>query len=408
MHKCRACSTLLKQEILDLGKSPPSNAYLMRSKSKEVETYYPLILMLCESCFLLQTIDYNKPEELFDKDYAYLSSTSLTWLKHSSEFTKTSIAKLGLTSNSYVVEIASNDGYLLQYFRDFSIPCLGVEPTSSTAELSRKKGIEVIEDFFNYQLSEKIIKNYKRADLIIANNVYAHVPDIVNFTRGIENLLSDDGVVSIEFPHLLNLILENQFDTVYHEHFSYLSLYTLKFIFEKCSLKILDVEELDTHGGSLRVWGAKKTNPSCESDSVQNILNKELSLGINDKSFYLNLRSRALSTKLNFLSFLIEAKLNGENTVGLGAAAKGNTLINYSGADRDLISVVFDNSSEKQGKVMPASGIPIVALDDCNDYVIDNVVIFPWNIAEELKLAFETAYRGKVNFYTVIPEVHQI
>ena len=408
MKQCRSCGSNLVTEVINLKKSPPSNAYLPKEDKYSPEVFYPLIIMLCETCYLVQTIDFKESKELFDDNYSYLSSTSTSWLAHSKGFVDFVISSEKLNKNSFVVEIASNDGYLLQFFQKKQIPNLGIEPTASTASIAEKKGIMVVKDFFSLSLSCQIINMYKKSDLIIANNVYAHVPDIIDFTKGIQNLLASEGVVSIEFPHIINLIQKNQFDTIYHEHFSYLSLTSVQYIFKKCGLKIINVEEIDTHGGSLRVWGSKLSSKRTPSKDVNKMLKIEADAGIKDRKFYLNLEVEAKKIKIDFLSFLLEAKKKGETTVGYGAAAKGNTLLNFSGVKEDLVSLIFDNSIEKQGKISPGSGIPIVPLSDCNQYKIDNVVIFPWNIKDELKASFKKIYNKPVRYYVVIPELRQI
>lgn len=408
MKKCRACGTELVTEVIDLKKTPPSNAYLSFDSRNSPEVFYPLIIMLCETCYLVQTVDFKRAEELFDKDYAYLSSTSTTWLSHSKNFVDHVIGLEKLNSKSFVVELASNDGYLLQFFQDKKIPNLGVEPTASTASIAKRKGINVIQDFFSFALSKHIVSTHRKANLIVANNVYAHVPDIIDFTLGISQLLTSEGVVSIEFPHVVNLIRGKQFDTIYHEHFSYLSLTTVDYIFQKCELKIVNVERINTHGGSLRVWGAKKGSLRQPTPAVNYMLEFEYGIGIKQKNFYLNLKFAANKIKLDLVSFLVEARRKGEITVGYGAAAKGNTLLNFCKLDNDLISVIFDNSFEKQGKVTPGSNIPIIPLSESNRFEIDNVIIFPWNIKEELKLSFEQEYSKPVRYFVAIPEFEEI
>jgi hypothetical protein len=408
MNKCRACGAELATEIINLKKSPPSNAYLPYKKRYSPEVAYPLIVMLCECCYLVQTVDFTSAENLFDNNYAYLSSTSTTWLLHSQKFVDQVVEAEDLNEQSFVVELASNDGYLLNFFENKNIPNLGIEPTASTAIIAMEKGIDVIQDFFSFSLSEQISRSYGHADLIIANNVYAHVPDIVDFTKGICKLLATEGVVSIEFPHLLNLIKYNQFDTIYHEHFSYLSLTAVQYIFKKCDLKIINVEEIDTHGGSLRVWGAKYKSARPVSETVIDMLEVELIAGLKEKSFYSDFKLAVDKIKIDFLAFLIDAKKKGEVTVGYGAAAKGNTLLNFCGIDDDLITLIFDNSLEKQGKISPGSNIPIQPLSDCNQYRIDNVIIFPWNIKEELKASFSSVYSNPVKYYIAVPELKMI
>jgi SAM-dependent methyltransferase len=328
-------------------------------------------------------------------------------LIHSERFVQEIIKSEKLNNGSFVVELASNDGYLLQFFCDAGIPNLGIEPTASTANLAIAKGINVVQDFFTYQLSQQITDEHKQADLIIANNVYAHVPDIVDFTKGIYNLLAPEGLVSIEFPHIMRLVQNNQFDTIYHEHFSYLSLNAVKNIFDQCEMKIVKIKELNTHGGSLRVLGSRKSSKRKEASVVSDMLLIEKKAGMLNKEFYLKLKSSAKKVKFDLLSFLLDAKQKGEVTVAYGAAAKGNTLLNYCGIDNDLIKVIFDNSPEKHGKVLPGSGIPILPLPECQNFKIDNVLIMPWNIRDEMQETFNNIYKKNVNFLVAIPELRK-
>lgn len=408
MQKCRCCNKELEHRVIDLKKAPPSNAYVIQKNRLSPEIYFPLVVMVCEHCWLVQTLDFNESSELFDDNYSYLSSTSISWLEHSESFVSNTVKELFLEKNSFVVELASNDGYLLQFFNQQLIPNLGIEPTKSTAQIAKGKGINVLEEFFSHELSKFIVKNYKKADLIIANNVYAHVPDIIDFTNGIRELLDNDGVVSIEFPHVINLVDKNQFDTIYHEHYSYLSLTSVNSIFHRCGLKIYDVKEIDTHGGSLRVWGCKSNNCRLVNPSVPEMLNFEDKKGVKKLSYYQKLQTNAEYAKLKLLEFLINAKIKGEVTAAYGAAAKGNTLLNYCGVDSDLVSFVFDNSVEKQHKLCPGSNIPIFPLNKCKDYKIDNLIILPWNLADELKKSFQDSYLSDVNYYIAIPEVELI
>lgn len=406
MQNCRACGHTLINQFLDLGKSPPSNAYI--NDADTPETYFPLKVMVCENCWLVQTLDYARPDDLFDSNYAYLSSTSATWLEHCREYAQNAIESLGLNVDSQVIEIAANDGYLLEFFRERNIPNIGVEPTASTANIAKSKGLNIIQDFFGEKLGQDIAIRYGKADLVIANNVFAHVPDIVDFTLGIGHILKKDGVVSLEFPSLLNLIQNNLYDTVYHEHFSYLSLVAVKFIVEKCNLKIIDVEKIKTHGGSYRVWLSHSTSNHDAKASVNNALNREILAGIKDINFYGNISIASQTNKLKILEFLVSEKLKGNITVAYGAAAKGNTVLNFCGADRDLITAVFDNSAEKINKFLPGSNVPILPLAQSNDFEINNVIILPWNLTEELMQSFNDVYNSDVQFYRLSPELEKI
>ena len=387
--KCRNCNSILKDEILDLGHQPPSNAYLYETDLDKAEIRYPLKLFLCPNCKLVQLPEHASSSELFTEDYAYFSSTSSSWCSHAKKFVEKAISKLDLNKNSFVVELASNDGYLLQYFKESNIPCLGVEPTLATANACEKKGIKTLKEFFGNQYSSSIknlhTPNKEGADLIIANNVLAHVPDINDFIGGIKNLLKKDGKVSVEFPHLLNLIKENQFDTIYHEHYSYFSISTLQIIVHKVDLKIIEVEELTTHGGSLRVWLTHKDNPIKESLSVEYILKKERDFGILSKETFNQFRSNCNLIKLNLLEFLIDVKRKNKKIIGYGAAAKGNTLLNYLGITKDLLPAVIDKAKSKQGKFLPGSHIPI--LDPSKIEIInpDYILVLPWNLIDEIK-----------------------
>jgi len=347
---CRGCNKELYHQFLDLGASPPSNAYLNDKSVNLPELFYPLRVLVCDACWLVQTEDYALPEDLFNKDYAYLSSTSSSWLEHCKEFANSIIEELGLDSQSFVVEIAANDGYLLQYFKDKDIPCLGVEPTQGTAEIAKSKGINIIQDFFSENLAKEMRVVNGAADLIIANNVLAHVPNINDFVVGIKELLKEGGIASFEFPHLLNLLQENQFDTVYHEHFSYLSVVAINNIFSSNGLKITRIEELRTHGGSLRVMAQRLSFDEAKVEpSVQKFIDLEINAGLTSIDSYLKFQDKAIEIKNEFVKFLITAYGQNKKVVAYGAAAKGNTLINFAGIRPDLISFVIDRSEFKIG-----------------------------------------------------------
>ncbi len=359
--KCRHCGSELKLPLVDLGSAPPSNAYLTEQTLHAPERWFPLRVLVCESCWLVQTEDFAQADELFDADYAYFSGFSSSWLAHCDRYVAEMVERFGLNPASYVVEVAANDGYLLQYVQGRGIPCLGIEPTASTAEAARGKGLSIVEEFFGTELAKKLASQGKQADLTVANNVLAHVPHINDFVAGFALLLKSQGVASFEFPHLLRLIEETQFDTIYHEHFSYLSLTAVKQIFAANGLSVFDVEEHPTHGGSLRVFAQRQdcgVHPV--SDRVEKIMNKELKIGISNPNYYTNFQTKVNRVKNDFLTFLLEAKRQGKVVAGYGAAAKGNTLMNYAGIRPDLISFVVDRNPAKQGKFMPGSRIPIV------------------------------------------------
>lgn len=403
--KCRHCKKKLVNELIDLGLAPPSNNYISYENIDSSEACYPLKVMICDNCWLVQTQDFNNANELFTDEYAYFSSTSKSFLKHAKNYTTEIIDFLKLDESSFVVELASNDGYLLQNFHERKIPCLGIEPTKSTAEVSRKKGIETLEDFFGTELGLKLSRT-RKADLIIGNNVYAHVPDINDFTGGIKKLLSDRGTVTLEFPHLLELIKHNQFDTIYHEHYSYLSLYTVSKIFKNSGLKIYKVDRLSTHGGSLRIYGCHIDDNKIIDDSYKNLINEELNSGINNIHFYKDFNKRAQKIKNEYISFLKDCKKKGLFVCAYGAAAKGNTLLNYCDIKNDLIKFVCDAAESKQNKLLPGSKIPIFHPKKLrNQEKIDFVLIFPWNIAEEIISELDFLKDSGTKFVKAIPEL---
>jgi SAM-dependent methyltransferase len=381
---CRHCGTPLTIPFIDLGVAPPSNAYLTAEDLRAPERWYPLRVMVCSNCWLVQTEDYACAEELFRPDYAYFSSTSSTWLKHAADYCRMITDRLGLDERSFVIEVASNDGYLLKNFVAYGIPCLGIEPTDSTAEAAERIGISVLRKFFGKDLGDQLAAEKKQADLIIGNNVYAHVPDINDFTAGLKAALKPGGTITLEFPHLLNLIDLCQFDTIYHEHFSYLSLYTVCRIFKNYGLRVWDVEQLPTHGGSLRVYGCHTDDSRHALPSVGGLLEEEKQKGLLELRTYQSFQDRANKIKDDLVMFLIEQKRLGKTVAGYGAAAKGNTLINYAGIKPDLISFVCDAAPSKQGKFLPGSRIPILPPDALAEQKPDYVMILPWNIADEV------------------------
>jgi SAM-dependent methyltransferase len=403
--QCRFCNSETTENFLDLGFAPHSNAYRTKADLIRSEIYYPLKLVACKNCWLVQTIDYSKPEELFQKDYAYYSSTSTTWLKHAKDYTELITNKLKLDNNSFVVEVASNDGYLLKNFLNKKIPCLGVEPTKSTADIAKDKGIPVIVDFFNTDLAKKIIKNKGKADLIIGNNVFAHVPDVNSFTKGLKILLKNEGVITLEFPHLSNILDKLQFDTVYHEHYSYFSLSVVMSIFAKANLRVYDVEVLNTHGGSLRIYACHKTDKRKQSKQIKNLLKLEKNSGVRNISIMRSFQSKIDKIKNNFIKFLLEQKNNNKIVIGYGAAAKGSTLLNYSGVRADLIQCICDLAKSKIGKFTPGTHIPILSPSEIRRIKPDIVIIFPWNISKEVQeqLKYIRNWGGK--FVTVVPDI---
>jgi hypothetical protein len=403
--KCRHCNHNLSNIFIDLGCSPPSNAYLSEASLNHPETYYPLKVFVCEECWLVQTDDYTNADDLFTEDYAYFSSVSKSWLAHAKSYVDMIVARLGLHSKSKVLEIASNDGYLLKNFINRQIPCLGIEPTLSTAIASEKQGIPTIKEFFGASLTQKVLDVFGKPDLIIGNNVYPHVPDINDFTQSIKTILADDGTVTLEFQHILTLIENNQFDTIYHEHFSYLSLICVINIFKKFNLKIYDVEEISTHGGSLRIFGCHAEKDIAISPNVSRVLEKELNFGLKSIDVYSSFQLNANNIKNDFINFLIEKNREGKRVVAYGAAAKGNTLMNFAGIKSDLLPIVYDAAPSKQGKFMPGSRIPILNPKAINVNSIDYVVVFPWNIISEIKGLDIFKGPHKIQFVKAVPKL---
>ena len=402
---CRHCATPLQHTFLDLGFAPPSNAYLTQADLSKPEKYYPLKVKVCTHCWLVQTEDYAQADELFSADYAYFSSTSTGWLTHAASYAQAMTQRLQLNASSHVIEIASNDGYLLKNFVAAGIPCLGIEPTASTAAAAEKLGIPVLREFFGEALGQQLAANHQQADLIAGNNVYAHVPDINDFTRGLKAALKPSGTITLEFPHLLRLIEHTQFDTVYHEHFSYLSLYTVSSIFKASGLRIWDVEQLPTHGGSLRIFGCHADDTRTSTPAVATLLAEEAQRGLQALATYQNFQAKADKVKDDLLSFLIDQKRAGKKVAAYGAAAKGNTLLNYAGVKSDLLPLVCDAAQAKQGKYMPGSHIPILQPSALAANIPDYVLILPWNIAAEVKQQnAEIAVLG-TKFVTAVPHL---
>jgi C-methyltransferase C-terminal domain/Putative zinc binding domain/Methyltransferase domain len=382
--RCRHCAAELSLPFVDLGASPPSNAYLTAAALSAPEKYYPLRVMVCTSCWLVQTEDAASAGELFSHDYAYFSSVSQSWLDHAARYAQMITQRLSLGKESLVIEVAANDGYLLKNFVAAGIPCLGIEPTASTAEAAEGLGIPIRREFFGKTFAESLRTAGQQADLIVGNNVFAHVPDINDFTDGLKIALKPSGTITLEFPHVMRLIEHAQFDTIYHEHFSYLSLRAVCSIFSRAGLRIWDVEELGTHGGSLRVFGCHAGDHRSSSPAVAAILDAETQRGLGDLDTYRKFQSRADRLKNDFLSFLIEKKRGNKSIAAYGAAAKGNTLLNYAGVKPDLLPYVCDAALSKQGKYMPGSRIPIMPPDVLLERRPEYIVVLPWNIADEV------------------------
>ena len=401
---CRHCETPLTHTFVDLGFAPLSNAYLTETDLSKPEKYYPLKVKVCDQCWLVQTEDYADADELFSEDYAYFSSTSSGWLAHAKAYAEQMTQRLGLNSNSLVIEVASNDGYLLKNFLEMSIPCLGIEPTASTAEAAEKIGVPVIREFFDEALGQQLAHQGKQADLIAGNNVYAHVPDINDFTKGLKAALKPNGTITLEFPHLMRLLEQAQFDTIYHEHFSYLSLYTASRIFSEAGLRVWHVEELPTHGGSLRIYGCHAEDTRSSTEALQVLLEKEAQYGMQTLVPYSNFQPRADKIKNELLEFLIKQKKAEKSIAAYGAAAKGNTLLNYAGVKPDTLPFVCDAAAAKQDKFMPGSHIPIFNPQIIVEAQPDYVLVLPWNIADEVKRQLSQDLPN-TQFVTAVPRL---
>ncbi|UZR28719.1 class I SAM-dependent methyltransferase [Methylococcus mesophilus] len=402
---CRHCHAPLDHVFLDLGFAPPSNAYLDAAGLKAPELYFPLKLYVCEHCWLVQTEDYAKADALFSPDYAYFSSVSQSWQDHAARYVDTISRRLELGPSSFVIEVASNDGYLLKNFVAAGIPCLGIEPTASTAAVAEALGIPVLREFFGKKLGDRLVAEGRQADLILGNNVYAHVPDINDFTAGLKAALKPGGTITLEFPHLMRLIEHRQFDTVYHEHFSYLSLYTVSRIFAAAGLRVWDVEELDTHGGSLRVYGCHAADSRRDSETVAALIAEEERRGLRQRVTYAGFQAQADRVKDDLLGFLIEQKRTGKRVAAYGAAAKGNTLLNYAGVKPDLLPCVCDAAPSKQGKFLPGSHIPILPPSVLAELKPEWVLILPWNIADEVMAQQSLIQQWGGRFVTAVPEL---
>ena len=405
-HKnCRFCNSQLRHIFVSLGSSPLSNGYLSKEQLQEREVFYPLEVYVCENCFLVQLQAFEAPANIFS-DYAYFSSYSDTWLKHAQDYVEKIIPFLNIDKNSFVVEVASNDGYLLQYFAAKGIPVLGIEPARNVAEIARQKNIPTETSFFGVELANRLVSESKSADLILGNNVLAHVPDINDFVAGLKIILKPNGVITMEFPHLMNLVDKVQFDTIYHEHFSYFSFLTVKKIFESHGLTIFDVQELTTHGGSLRIYARHADNQARKiSPQVFELKQREIKAGYVSIEFYLNFKDKVKQAKRDILDFLISAKRENKVIVGYGAPAKGNTLLNYCGIRDDFIDYTVDRSPHKQGRYLPGTHIFIDKPEKIRETRPDYVFIFPWNIKDEVmeQMSFIRQWGGK--FVIPIPKI---
>jgi len=402
---CRHCHAPLEHVFLDLGFAPPSNAYLGAAELKAPETHFPLKLFVCDHCWLVQTEDYSQADELFAHDYAYFSSVSQSWLEHAARYVDMIGERLQLGADSFVIEVAANDGYLLKNFVAAGVPCLGIEPTASTAAAAESLGIPVVREFFGVTLARRLVDEGKQADLILGNNVYAHVPDINDFTAGLKLALKPGGTITLEFPHLMRLMAHAQFDTVYHEHYSYLSLHAVSRIFLQAGLRVFDVEQLSTHGGSLRVYGAHLQDQRADTGAVESVLKAEVDFGLGSLGTYASFQQRADAVKDGLVSFLIEQKRAGKTVAAYGAAAKGNTLLNYAGVKPDLLAYVCDAGPSKQGKFLPGSHIPILPPSVLQHKKPDILLVLPWNILEEVtqQHAYIREWGGR--FAVAVPEV---
>jgi SAM-dependent methyltransferase len=402
---CRSCGAILRYTFADLGMSPLANSYLTTEQLNEIEPSYPLHAYVCAECFLVQLEAVATPEEIFS-DYAYFSSYSDSWLEHARVYSDAVVERFGLTDNSWVVEIASNDGYLLRFFVSKRMQVLGIEPAANVARVAVQKGIPTMVRFFGADTAHELVRERNQADLVIANNVLAHVPDLNGFVRGIKLLLQKNGVSTLEFPHLMRLMEENQFDTIYHEHFSYFSLVAIRQLFSRHGLKVFDVDELTTHGGSLRIYAAHEEDDSKPvGERVHELLMREKQVGITDLRRYLAFDEQVKETKRKFLDFLLTAKGEEKAVVGYGAPAKGNTLLNYCAVGKDLIDYTVDRSPHKQGRFLPGSRIPIYSPDRIKETKPDYLLILPWNLKEEIMDQMKHIREWNGRFVVPIPEL---
>lgn len=406
VSKCRFCNNKLEYSVIDLGMSPLCQKHVKPENANDMEKFYPLHAFVCEHCWLMQLEEFATPNDIFAEEYAYFSSYSESWLEHAQKYTELMIRRFGLNSNNLVIEIASNDGYLLQWFMQKGIPILGVEPAANVAEAAKEKGIRTEVEFFSKKTALKLAAKYGKADLLVGNNVLAHVPDINDFVSGMKQILSPEGLITMEFPHLQRLIERNQFDTIYHEHFSYLSFIAVNRIFAHYGITLFDVEELTTHGGSLRIYGKHADNHQKKvSDRVNELLQREIDLGFESLEYYSLFEEKVKETKRKILEFLIEAKRNGKTVVGYGAPGKGNTLLNYCGIRTDFLDYTVDMSPHKQGNFLPGTHIPILPPEMIRETQPDYVFILPWNLKDEIMIQHKYIRDWGGKFIVPIPEL---
>ena len=406
LSKCRFCNNKLEYSVINLGMSPLCQKHIKPENTNDMEKFYPLHAFVCEQCWLMQLEEFATPDEIFADEYAYFSSYSESWLEHARKYTELMISRFCLDVNKLVVEIASNDGYLLQWFLKKGIPVLGIDPAANVAEAAREKGVRTEVEFFGKNTALKMADKYGKADLLLGNNVLAHVPDINDFVAGMKEMLSTEGVITMEFPHLQRLIERNQFDTIYHEHFSYLSFVAVNRIFAHHGITLFDVDELSTHGGSLRIYGRHTDDIKKKvTDNVKNLLQRELELGFESCEYYSLFEEKVKETKRKILEFLIDAKRNNKTVVGYGAPGKGNTLLNYCGVRTDFIDYTVDMSPHKQGNFLPGTHIPILHPDMIKETKPDYVFILPWNLKDEIINQHKYVHEWGGKFVVPIPEL---
>ena len=405
MSKCRYCGNELELSFVDLGMSPLSNSYIPPENLQNMEPFYPLHAFLCEQCFLVQLSEFESPENIFS-DYAYFSSYSQSWLEHAKDYADRMTERFGFDASSNIVEVASNDGYLLQYFNNKGIPVLGIEPAENVAKVAIDAGIPTLTKFFGTSTANELASQGRHADLLLGNNVLAHVPDLNDFVAGLKILLKDTGVITLEFPHLQRLMEQTQFDTIYHEHFSYFSCITVAKVLSSHGLTLFDLDELETHGGSLRVYAKHESDTSKQvSENVSKLIERETAIGFTDVNYYLEFSNRVKGIKRDILDFLIQAKRDNKNIVGYGAAAKGNTLLNYCGIRTDFIDYVVDRSPHKQNQFLPGTHIPVTSPDKIRETKPDYILILPWNIKDEVMAQMSDVREWGCKFVTFIPTV---
>jgi 2-polyprenyl-3-methyl-5-hydroxy-6-metoxy-1,4-benzoquinol methylase len=405
MSSCRLCASPLTCTFADLGMSPLANSYIKAEKAKAMEPFYPLHVYVCEQCLLVQLEEFESPQHIFS-DYAYFSSFSDAWLKHAKQYTEAMIERFGFNAQSQVVEIASNDGYLLQYFRDRGVPVLGIEPAVNVAEVARAKGIPTQAIFFGADTARQLKAEGYAADLLLGNNVLAHVPDLLSFVEGMKILLKPEGVITLEFPHLMQQIRHRQFDTIYHEHFSYLSLLVVENVFDRFGLAVFDVEEIWTHGGSLRIYGKHREDASkTQSDRVSQLRQAEDAAGLKKLDTYQAFSERVKDVKCDLIEFLVRARREGKRVAGYGAPAKGNTLLNYCGVGPELIAYTVDRSPHKQNTLLPGTHIPVYSPDRISEDKPDYVLILPWNLRDEISSQMASIRSWGGRFVVPIPSI---